>query len=341
MSARNNPDPDDPFKWILNNYFDTNSERTRDAVEDVLFDGELALQPWLKQKGVSPYEVSPDLAKEYFEALRKNYEPSVQHEYAGRVEFIYQKFLSYGVVGIDSNPFETISDNHNILDENYDENTPVYDKEVVKDVISRLHPCYFTMSLTMLKTTRRIGGTVNLDLCDCNLDHPAADWDLDPHVRDYPDTLYYGPMPEEGEEFRGEVRDSSAKTVTHTLIPIDDELKQTLLWWVMMRRSDDQKGPLFTKPTPREAGLRVTDGEYRWRLKQAAQEAGYRFEGHDPGNIKPHYWRHWTTSTMRDRVKRSIVDYFRGDKGNTGDGYDHYTEEKKQAWLNNIPKFLD
>ena len=341
MSASNNPDPDDPFEWILDNYFDTNSKATKEAVEDILYDGDVALNPWLEDRGITAYEVTTEDVKAYFKDLKRAYEPSVQQEYATRVEFIYGKFLSYNVEGIDINPFERVSDNHDILDENHPEQTPIYDKQTIQDVLFRLHPCYFVITLTMLKTTRRIGGTVNLDLCDCHLDHPAANWELDRHVRDYPDHIYYSPKPTEGEDFRGETRDSSSKTVTHTIIPLDDELKDALIWWIMMRRADQKQGPLFTKPTPREEGLRVTDGEYRWRLEQVTDDLGYRFGGHDPGNIKPHYWRHWSTSIMRDRVKKSIVDYFRGDKGNTGDGYDHYTPEKRQVWIDNIPKFLN
>jgi hypothetical protein len=104
MSASNNPDPDDPFEWILDNYFDTNSKATKEAVEDILYDGDVALNPWLEDRGITAYEVTTEDAKAYFKDLKRAYEPSVQQEYATRVEFIYGKFLSYNVEGIDINP---------------------------------------------------------------------------------------------------------------------------------------------------------------------------------------------------------------------------------------------
>lgn len=341
MSASESPDPDDPLKYVLETYFRTKSKSTKDAIEDVLFEGEVALSPWLEERGISPREVTQEVAKDYLYDVKDNYSPSTQQEYGRRVRFIYSKLLFKGVVGIDTNPFDTVLEQHDILDENIPNESPIYEKQVLQDILSNLHPCYFGITLTMAKTTRRIGGTVNLDLCDVNLDHPAADWDLCSHVRPYDDHIYYGPKPTEGEKFRGEVRKNSAKTNTHTVIPIDEELKQTLVWWVMMRRGKNDEGPLFTSPSPSEHEHRVTDTEYREQLTNVADNLGYRWDSYDPGNIRPHYFRHWTTSIMRDRVKRSIVDYFRGDVGNTGDGYDHYTPEKKKAWLNNIPQFLD
>lgn len=340
MSASDRPNPEDPLRFLLNTYYRTKSERTKDAIEDILYDGEVAFSPWLEERGITARELTEEDAKDYLFDVRDNYKPSTQQEFGRQMRFIYSKLLSKGVVGIDTNPFDIVLEEHDILDENVPNQSPIYDKEVIQKILRELHPCYFTMSLTMLKSTRRIGGTVNLDLCDVNLDHPAADWDVCSEVRHYDDHLYYSPRPEEGKEFRGEVRKSSAKTETHTVIPIDEELKQTLIWWIMMRREDKSQGPLFTSPSPSEHGKRVTDGEYRKSLIDVADELGYRWEWHDPGNIRPHYWRHWTTSIMRDRVKKSIVDYFRGDVGNTGDGYDHYTPEKQAAWLNNVPQFL-
>jgi integrase len=340
MSATGQPDPDDPFQWILDNYYDTKSTRTKEAIEDVLFDGNVALEPWLKEHGLSPREITRNHAKEYFKDIKEEYAASTQNEYARKVTFVYSKLLSRGVKGIETNPFEPVYEQEDIIEEDIPDNTIIYDKSVLQEILSNHHPCYFTMSLTMVKTTRRIGGTVNLDLCDVHLDHPAADWNLDPHIRDYPDHIYYSPKPEQDKEFRGEIRKSSAKTETHTLIPIDDELKEALIWWIMMRRGTREGGPLFTKPSAATPKQRVTDGEYREELNQVAGDLGYRYEGHDPGNIRPHYWRHWSTSVMRDRIPRATVDYFRGDVGNTGDGYNHYTSEKAEQWLNNVPKFL-
>ncbi|RLM49080.1 site-specific integrase [Halorubrum sp. Atlit-28R] len=202
-------------------------------------------------------------------------------------------------------------------------------------------PNAFAASLTMLKTTRRIGGIVNLDLMDVNLDHPATDWEVASPISDKPDHLYFGPHCNGGEIFRGERRTSGTKTKTHTMIPVDDELKRTLIWWLAIRRGPEKEGPLFTTscsvPTKR-----VTADVVRNHVADAAEKEGYYWsEGRDSKSITPHYFRHWTTTTMRDRVNSSLVDYMRGDKKKISDEYDHYSESKKEKWLNNMPNFLE
>lgn len=338
MSTNQDTNPDDPFKYIFETYYDTNAEKGRNNVEDQIWDGELAIVPWLDERGLDPQDVHEEHVKEYYHELKDTYKPNTQWEYARKIRFIYDKFLSRGIVGFEANPFEIVLEDHDILDPVYNKEAKIHPRSAIRECLDEMHPVVFAMSMTMLKTTRRIGGTCNLDLCDLHLDHPAADWDVVRELRDKPDHLYYSPVPEAGEEFRGELRRDSAKSETKTVIPIDDELKDTLIWYLSMRRSSKNSGPLFTQFTTTNEGVRMTRDVYGNQVRRIAKELGYWYEPYDPDNIRPHYWRHWTTSGMKDQVNNSIVDYFRGDSGNTSDGYNHYTEEKARAWLKHIPK---
>lgn len=338
MSTNKTTNPEDPFERVFNTYYGTNAERHQNNVEDIIWHGEMAIVPWLEENGIEETEINETHVKKYFRELVDAYAPNTQWEYARRCRFLYNEFLSRGFEGFDANPFKNVLSDHSILETVYSEDTKIYAREEVQEVLDVLDPIVFGISMTMLKTSRRVGGTVNLDLCDVNIQHPAADWDVVKELRDKPDHLYYSPKPETGKEFRGEVRSDSSKSKSKTVIPMDDELKDTLIWILSLRRSSENSGALFTQTFPKRAGVRVTRDTYGNRIRTAAKEQGYWYEAYDPDNIKGHYWRHWTTSKMKDRVNNSIVDYFRGDTGTTSDGYNHYTKAKASAWLDNIPK---
>jgi integrase len=338
MSTNQNTNPENPFRYIFETYYDTNAERGKESVKDQIWDGEVAIVPWLKENGIEPTGVNEEQVKDYFRDLRDTYRANTQWEYARKIRFIYDKFQSRGIEGFDANPFEIVLEDHEILDPVYEDDARIYEIEVVREFLNELHPLNFAITMVMIKTTRRIGGTCNLDMCDVNLDHPGADWDVVSQLRGKPDHIYFSPKPEAGEKFRGQPRLDSAKSESKTVIPIDNELKYTLIWYLSMRRSSKNTGPVFTQDASVEHARRATRNSHGTQVRQVAKDLGYWYEPYDPDNIKPHYWRHWTTSIMKDKLTDSIVDYFRGDTGTTSDGYNHYTEAKAEAWLDNIPK---
>jgi integrase len=338
MSSSGSPNPDDPIRWVVENYYAYKSQRSYENAQDAFYHGQAAFVPWLAENNLTPREVTKNDMRSYFEILKREYSPTTQHDYASKVNLAYRKLLNEGVEGIDCNPVDQVKDEE-ILDEISSEPKPTYEKEVLSNVLRRMPPGGFTASLTMLKTTRRVGGTVNLDLKDVNLDHPGTEWEVAAPISQKPDHLYFGPHCDGGEIFRGEERSTGTKTKTHTMVPIDNELKEALIWWLSIRRGNNKEGPLFTTscsvPTKR-----LTPDVIRHQVANAAKKEGYYWEGRDSKSIKPHYFRHWTTTTMRDRVHGSLVDYMRGDKKKISDEYDHYSESKKEEWLDNIPDFL-
>jgi len=110
------------------------------------------------------------------------------------------------------------------------------------------------MWLLAFKLGNRKGETINLDLRCLNIAHPVFDQiiakhdvNLDPRIRDRPDTiLIYGNFTEDTEmpndstpgwEGDGEVRKvgNKRKRDTGSVLPVDSELKTALIEWLLVR----------------------------------------------------------------------------------------------------------
>lgn len=350
MSAPETPDPENPFEWIVDTHFSKKAPGTESVARLALLgtagpDGngaEVALGPWLEEKGVDPQNLTVDLAYEYLNDLQRVYSPRTQQNRAQYATNAYDYFLKRNVKGFDYNPIDKVLEDYpNILDDITDRSSTIYSKSAIKEVIEEQHPANMVVTMTMLKTTRRIGGIVNLDCYDVHLDHPAADWNVHQVIRDKPDHIHFGPGASQGEIHRGEVRRDGQKTKTRVAVPMDQELKDFLVWYCLIRRSSDFDGAFFINPRNVQHGKRLSSPAYRDHLRPIVKEKGYYFGDRDPDNMRPHYWRHWSTTKMRDRIDDGIVDYFRGDKKSTADTYNHYTEEKANIWTQNIPKFYE
>lgn len=340
MSISEIPDTDNPIEHFYNAYYGTNPADTQVIVEQVLWKGEVSLVGWLDENDIAPHKVDEEIAKDFLRDLRRAYSPSTQHVRASLIRKVYSKMCSRGYPGFIANPFEKVLEDHDILDPEYDEDTLIYDKGKIEVFLNQLPPNPFGAMLTEFKTTRRVGGTLNLDLYDANLDHPGADWPVHKMLREKPDHLHFSPRPEAGRAFRGEKREDSAKSETVTVIPIDQQLKDVLIWLLSMRSSLTKYDPLFVNFGDPTANKRMNTNEFTNPIRKTAKRLdGYWYEPYDSDNMRPHYPRHWTTSKMKDKIPDSIVNYMRGDKPDSSDDYNHYTEEKADAWLKHIPQF--
>jgi integrase len=348
MSAPETPDPDNPLEWIIESHYSKKAPGTEDVARLSLLgtigpngDGaDVALGPWLDEQGVPPEQLTVDLAYEYLSEVQQAYKPQTQHNRANYASKSYDLLLRRNVEGFEYNPIaKVLEDYPNLLDDITQRSARIYEKDELKEVMQDQHPANMCCSMTMLKTARRIGGVLNLDFYDVHIDHPAADWAVHQEIRDKPDHIHFGPGASQGETHRGEVRQDGQKTKTHVAVPMDQELKDFLVWYMLFRRSSEQEGAFFINPRGVEHGQRLSSSAYRDHLRPIVKEKGYYYGDRDPDNIRPHYWRHWTTTKMRDRIDDGVVDYFRGDKKVTSDTYNHHTEEKARMWRQNIPKF--
>ena len=141
------------------------------------------------------------------------------------------------------------------------------------------------MWLLAFKLGNRKGETINIDLRCLNIAHPIFDQviakhdvNLDPRVRDRPDTiLIYGTFSQgdtipndrtPGWESDGEVREcgNKRKQDTGSVLPVDSELKTALIEWLLVRPPTFHRDlhPLFVigsgsvkRPAGQAVGLRL------------------------------------------------------------------------------------
>ncbi|WP_147438140.1 hypothetical protein, partial [Halorubrum sp. Atlit-28R] len=75
MSSTGSPNPDDPIKWMIENYYTHKSESSYENALDACYHGKVAFVPWLEENGLSPREANEDVIRDYFESLKTEYKP--------------------------------------------------------------------------------------------------------------------------------------------------------------------------------------------------------------------------------------------------------------------------
>lgn len=335
------PTPERPlFDWYIQNYHRSNSDSTRTKARTV---GKL-FKRFTSEKGLNPESVDEEVAFEFIEMLVEKYSADYQHQAVGEVSRFYSYCLNKGVEGFEGNPFESVLLDHDPLDEIRGRDPHMLTVDQMSDYFASLdNPRFCTPALTMAKTTRRVGEVINLDLADVNLAHPACNWDVHQKIRHRDDYIYFGPEAEKGEEYRGEVRHCSSKTKCCRVVPVDNELKQALLWYLAIRPGTaDPYSPLFK--AAQHSSKRLNKEYLTDKIKEHSKNLGYYYGPNDEDNVVSHYFRHWATTRLRERTTgdTGLVDYIRGDTGSDmKDQYTHWSEEKERAYLDIVPKFFD
>lgn len=181
------------------------------------------------------------------------------------------------------------------------------------------HPLDRAVVLTLLKTGLRAGELCNLDCRDVNL--PGVELDLPalgavrPQLHGRPDSVYISPEPSRNAVVNGERRTASNKRQRATVVPVDNELRATLVGWLSIRPDAVSLAePLFCS-TSGQWGQRLTPQMAHHIVERYAERAGWHETGATAeNNVTPHYFRHFFTTHLRDRIgDRGIVKYLRGD----------------------------
>ncbi len=206
-----------------------------------------------------------------------------------------------------------------------------------------VHPLQRAVVLTLVKTGIRAGELCNLDFRDVSIDHTEVKNFRDSPPRaatsGHPDTLFIDSSIDVGTVVNGERRKEGNKRHRDTLIPIDKELKDTLIQWLSVRpdpRRDSE--PLFVNLASKY-GERLTTGMVHSLVRNAVEKQGWYKEGAGPEeNVTPHYFRHFFTTEMRNRIGDAYaVKYIRGDVGDVMDRYTHNWEELvEQPYRENV-----
>jgi integrase len=202
------------------------------------------------------------------------------------------------------------------------------------------HPLHRAIVVTLLKTGIRSGELCNLDLMDLNIDHSAMWWRPRAQIAKQPDSMYISSKHAHNDESEGEIRTASNKRKRETVIPIDDELRQTLIRWLSIRPDCQETiQPLFLG-TVNRWGKRVTIDMVHHTVENYARKRGwFRTGGGAAENVTPHYFRHFFTTHLRDRTgDRGVVKYLRGDvASDVIDTYTHnWGDRVRETYLENI-----
>lgn len=283
--------------------------------------------------------VSPNTAKVYLRNLSK-----MVSWFIDRGEFEY-------------NPFAMVLEDSRL---DYDKTTIKREIPIdkLREMLYEMHPQWFAICLTLLKTGLRIGEVLNLDERDVHIDHPISEMMDDPRskIKDTPDSLYVDSSVSEGGIHNGEKRTSSNKPNSYRTIPIDQELKDTLVWYIAMSPpSPSSANPIF-RNNMKAIGTRYKYSRVCTYIRRVAKEHGVWEE--DRSGFSAHWCRHWFTTMLRSNIDATEVPvgtvegYVGGLRGDTGGGvigtYTHEWRELiesadksyREVYEDNIPKLL-
>lgn len=201
-------------------------------------------------------------------------------------------------------------------------------------------PLHRAVVLFMLKTGVRLGEMVNVDLSCLSLEHPFYKFLLDERgitlhnqIKAYPDAVFLDGGFQAGSKIRGEVRSEGSKRQREsgTVIPIDNELKNALLEYILTRRRADshptQARPLFLNLQEGGHNDRLTQQTTYGLLTKNGNVTGalYEYGWWDHGlsteeKVTPHYFRHYFTHNHRHNqgvhhgyMPEGVIAYVRGD----------------------------
>lgn len=301
------------------------------------------------QSMLSPRSVTPQVAEDFLIELRENYAPQTQESTYATLNQAYGWCENY-VESVEINPFEEVWKKHKqregnwILEKGEGRDPYIIEMSEARRVVrSWEHPMWLTIQMILAKMPRRAGGISNLDVEDVHIDHPGADWSVHREVRQWPDHIIFRADKRKMEDGRN----TGNKTKTDTKIPIDDELKDVLLWYLATHpKTDSPSAPLFIQ---QEDGRRLSGISIADRCIKKAKELNHWYGPGDDDNLNPHYWRHWGTTWYEDRFGGSLdsqdntamTDYLRGDSRNEIKGlYNSYSTDKQDRILDAMPTFL-
>jgi integrase len=297
-----------------------------------------------REQMINPRDVTEVEAEAFLKDLSEAFSGSSQQVVASTLRNAYE-WLGRETKPVEDDPIGYVLDEKkDILDNSDNRNAYIIPIEEARYYIRSWNdPKWSCINQIAAKYSRRAGGMSNLDFEDLNIEHPACDWTVHPEIRHWDDHIVF--RPDKAASDPG--RNSGNKTSAIAKYPLDDELKQSLLWYLACRpEPESPTDPLFLNTFYE----RLSTGSMTSKFTERAKEITQRDEGpkcwyepHDDDNINAHYWRHWATTWYQDQTgDGSLVDYLRGDTGGGSKAnYNQYSAVKKQKILDAMPKFFD
>lgn len=348
MSAGEAPDPDDLYEYYYE-HLELSGKSVR-TIKCVKTSASL-FQDFLDENSLSEGNIIP---RDVLRLKRWLDEPSrCEKTVRNHLTRLMKMYAYYNRRGLfDANPFSIALEE---VEWDITDDTSRVEKslsEMRNAVQETNHVLQLVAVVLMLKTGIRNGEATNLDLRDIHLQHPYAEKLLPnprPEIKDSQDTIYVDSDIGVGDVINGRERIESNKRKRSTRIPVDEELKATLIYWLMARPpSICPADPLLVRINGPRAGDRHDADSLKWIIKKWSKKQGWYEKGAgERNNVTSQYFRHFFTTHMRRRVNSNEIGgneakYFvkgiRGDIG--GDVIDTYTQEwgnyVREAYLNNI-----
>lgn len=348
----------DEFDWIIYEDDDKHTiEEKHDKYGSEVLRHESGID-WNTGGDKQPENLSIDDARDYFHSMaaNPNYGGATERGNVKTIKQFYDFCLKRGhsLFTESGNPIELAIDEgaDKIIGSGSSRNPKIIAVDEMANYIQAFqHPLWEAITALMAKTTIRRGVITNADLQDIYLDHPACNWEVHKALRhkDRP-FLYVPSTPEEGAlwEERGRVPTASNKTSVNRTIPLDEEMVDLLLRWLAVHPGTlESDTPLFTTVS-HNWGQRIHPQTVAQNIRRHSKELGYWYEAYDDDNINPHYFRHWATSTIDERLEAAstgehatTTKLLRGDEENTMDNYTHWSDDRVERFLDVSPRFYD
>lgn len=276
----------------------------------------------------------------------EGYAPGSIHTKAVHLNRFYGYMAQVGV--FESNPMVVVMEEMSERGDSSPTRREMSIQQMAEFVGSTIHPLRRAVLILLVKTGVRAGELCNIDIRDINIDHHRFNQfrksEVRPAVRGHPDTLFISSGIDVGDVVNGEKRKEGNKRHRDTLIPIDDELKNALIRWLAIRPDPESKADALFVSTAESYGVRLTTSMVHSRVREAAELNGWYTEGAGPEeNVTPHYFRHFFTTEMRNRLGDAyVVKYIRGDVGDVMDRYTHnWTGLVEKPYSENVFKLFD
>lgn len=332
-----------------------NNRSLEPGTERTYFKAWCNLTDFAEVEGIEVMEIDEQRAVKFCEFLKEkgSLSENTAENYVMCLSKMVEWYTNRGV--LDYNPFAMALDSDPF---SYRSNTVKREVEIDElqaALQDKIQPITLTLVVLLLKTGLRISEAANLDYRDIYLDHPINEEMPTPReeLTNKQDTLYVDSSISEGEIHNGELRENSNKPNSYRAIPIDDELKDVLVWYIAMSPpSPSPAEPLFRKGQ-RVTGERPTAKTLRERIFNPWAKANGWYDPKRSDRVTPHWCRHWFTTMLRRRIEPhevkvgTVEDYIKGLRGDTGDDViETYTHNwgnnqwMRDAYINNIPKLF-
>ena len=293
------------------------SERTLDAYDRVLTQFTDYLE---SERGITTSHFENATREDclaWLNSLRGEYSESTIASYTTYVNRFYRYMLEVGT--LHENPMSLVIEESSERIQTDPTRRDISVESLQQFIRDIHHPQHRALFVLLSKTGIRAGEAVNIDIRDIQLSTIA----IEDHYGVLPrgqlvgrgPSLYVSSEPERGKAYNGEVRSASNKRQRDTIIPIDRELETAVIQWLAIRPSTTGPAePLFVS-TKHDWGERLTIDQLRHTVREYAKSNGWYAEGAESGeNVTPHYFRHFFTTHLRNRIgDRGVVKYLRGD----------------------------